>query len=205
MREPKIAVLALCALCLGLGAYAQDKGKAEGKQAPAMDAQQKAAMEAWQKASTPGPEHAGLVKMAGTWDVTIKSFEGPEPQVSTGKAVRKMVLGGRFLQENYKGTYMGQPFEGMGLTGYDNVLKKYTFVWADSMETGMMVGDGHMDPGGRVLTSVMTYTDPVTAKQVPVRQIMRREGPDTEVFEMFGPGPDGKEKLMMEMTYKRSK
>jgi len=205
MRGPKIVALALCALCLGPGAFAQDKGKAEGKQAPAMDAKQKAAMEAWQKASTPGPEHASLTKMAGTWDVTIKSFEGPEPQVSTGKAVRKMVLGGRFLQEEYKGTYMGQPFDGMGLTGYDNVMKKYTFFWVDSMGTGMMVGEGHMDPQGSVLTSVMTYTDPLTAKQSSVRQVMKKMGPDTEIFEMFGPGPDGKEKKMMEMTYKRAK
>ena len=54
MRVPKSVALSLCALCLGLGALAQDKGKAESKQTPAMDAQQKAAMEAWQKASTPG-------------------------------------------------------------------------------------------------------------------------------------------------------
>ena len=205
MRGLKIVALTLCALCLGLGAFAQDKGKTEGKQAPAMDAKQKAAMEAWQKASTPGPEHATLAKMAGTWDVTIKSYEGPEPQVSTGKAVRKMVLGGRFLQEDYNGTYMGQPFDGFGLTGYDNVQKKYSFFWVDSMGTSMMVGDGHMDPKGNVLTSTMTYTDPQTGKRASMKQVMKREGPDTEVFEMFGPGPDGKEKKMLEMTYKRAK
>jgi hypothetical protein len=116
-----------------------------------------------------------------------------------------MVLGGRFLQEEYKGTYMGQPFDGMGLTGYDNVLKKYNFFWADSMGTSMMVGDGHMDAQGKVLTSVMTYTDPLTAKQAPMRQVMTKEGPNTETFVMYGPGPDGKEKKMMEMTYKRAK
>ena len=193
----------MAATLMTLGALAQDKKPA---QAPEMDAQQKAAMEAWQKASTPGPQHKQLAEMAGTWEVTIKSFEGGgEPQLSKGQAVRKMILGDRFLQEEYKGTYMGQPFDGMGLTGYDNVLKRFTMVWVDSMGTGVMVGNGGMDPSGKVLTSSMTYSDPITGKPAAMRQVMKKESKDAESFEMYGPGPDGKELKMMEMTYKRVK
>jgi hypothetical protein len=193
------------ALAFAVTAGAQDKAQPDAKKAPPMDPKQQAMMEAWQKAATPGPQHKELAAMAGNWDVTIKSFEGPQPQVTTGKAVRKMILGGRFLQEDYSGTYMGQPFQGFGLTGYDNVLKQYTLFWVDSMGTAMMVGEGHMDASGKVLTSTMTYTDPMTAKRAPMRQVMKEEGADTEIFEMYGPGPDGKEMKMLEMTYKRAK
>lgn len=193
------------ALALAAAAGAQDKAKPEAKKAPPMDPKQQAAMEAWQKASTPGPQHKELAAMAGHWDVTITSYDGPTPQVSKGKSVRKMIFGGRCLQEEYEGTYMGQPFQGMGLTGYDNVMKKYILFWADSMSTTFMVGDGQMDASGKVLTATMTFSDPVSGKMVKTREVMKRESPDQETFEMFGPGPDGKEMKMMEMTYKRVK
>jgi hypothetical protein len=200
----RMTTLAL-ALALTVAAGAQDKAKADTKKAPPMDPKQQAAMEAWQKASTPGPEHKELAAMAGHWDVTITSYEGPTPQISKGKSVRKMIFGGRCLQEDYQGTYMGQPFQGMGLTGYDNVMKKYILFWADSMSTTFMVGDGQMDASGKILTAFMTFSDPVSGKAVKTREVMRREGPDQETFEMYGPGPDGKEMKMMEMTYKRVK
>ena len=206
MTIKSFAGAALCVLALCLTAQAQEKGAAGAKKEPVMDEKQKAAMEAWQKASTPGPQHQKLADMAGTWEVTIKSFEGGgEPQVSTGKATRKMIMGGRFLQEEYTGTYMGQPFNGMGFTGYDNIMKRFTMVWLDSMGTGVMVGNGEMDPAGKVLTSSMTYSDALTGKQALVRQVMKKESKDAETFEMYGPGPDGKEVRMMEMTYKRVK
>jgi len=206
MTFKRLAGAVLCVLALGVAAQAQDKGAAGVKKEPVMDEKQKAAMEAWQKASTPGPQHKQLAEMAGTWEVTIKSFEGGgEPQVSTGKASRKMIMGGRYLKEDYKGTYMGQPFDGMGLTGFDNALKKFTTVWIDSMSTGVGVGSGEMDSTGKILTTSMTYSDPMTGKATTMRQILKRESKDLETFEIYGPGPDGREVKMMEMTYKRVK
>jgi hypothetical protein len=193
------------ALALAATAGAQDKAKPEGKKAPPVDPKQQAMMEAWQKASTPGPQHKELAAMAGHWDVTVTSYEGPAPEVSKGKAVRKMIFGGRYLQEDYEGTYMGQPFQGTGFTGYDNVMKKYILFWTDSMSTTFMLGDGQMDASGKVLTALMTFSDPISGKPVKTREVMKREGPDQETFEMYVPGPDGKEVKMMEMTYKRVK
>jgi hypothetical protein len=206
MTIKSFASAVLCVLALCVTAQAQEKGAVGAKKEPVMDEKQKAAMEAWQKASTPGPQHQKLADMAGTWDVTIKSFEGGgEPQVSKGKAMRKMIFGGRYLHEDYKGTYMGQPFDGMGLTGFDNVLKQFTTVWIDSMSTGVGVGTGEMDSEGKVLKTSVTYSDPMTGKATTMRQVLKMESKDLETFEMYGPGPDGKEVKMMEMTYKRVK
>ena len=45
-------------------------------------------------------------------------------------------MGGRYLHGMFKGTAMGQPFEGASVSGYDNTKKKYFNVWVDSMSTG---------------------------------------------------------------------
>ncbi len=198
----RITVLSL-SLALAAALAAQDKPKADAQKAPPMDPKQQAAMEAWQKASTPGPQHKELAAMAGKWEVTVTSFEGPKPEVSKGKAVRKMIFGGRWLQEEYEGTYMGQPFQGLGITGYDNVMKKYIFFWTDSMSTTFMTGDGQMDASGKVLNASMSFSDPVSGKAVKMREVLKRESADQETFEMYANGPDGKEMKMMEMTYKR--
>lgn len=67
------------------------------------------AMEVYHKLATPGPEHALLTRLAGTWDATMKSWMDPAqpPMVSTGSSEQQMVLGGRFLRQEYTGEMMG--------------------------------------------------------------------------------------------------
>jgi hypothetical protein len=73
------------------------------------------------------------------------------------------------------------------------------------MSTGVGVGTGEMDSAGKTLTTSMIYSDPMTGKATTMRQVLKVESKDLELFEMYGPGPDGKEFKMMEMTYKRIK
>ena len=40
---------------------------------------------------------------------------------------------------------MGMSFEGMGVTGYDNLKGKYDTIWMDNMASGMMHGTGSFD------------------------------------------------------------
>src|SRR5687768_15991808 len=110
------------ALCLFMSftAFAQ-----EG-QPPQMSAEEKAMMEAWQKAMTPGPQHKQLDGMVGTWNTTVKTWMAPGAPVmeTSGTSENKWVLGGRYIEQRFKGSFMGQPFEGIGYTGYDNVTKQ---------------------------------------------------------------------------------
>jgi uncharacterized membrane protein len=60
--------------------------------------------------------------MAGDWDAVVKTWMGPgEPEASRGYSANKMILGGRYLLQEYEGGAMGKPFQCMGITGYDNV------------------------------------------------------------------------------------
>src|SRR5687767_7477072 len=87
------------------------------------DATKQELMKKWTEASTPGTQHDVLKGMAGQWKYTSKWWENAKatPQESTGTSSMKLILGGRFLQHETKGKAMGMPFEGVGITGYDNL------------------------------------------------------------------------------------
>jgi hypothetical protein len=171
-------------------------------------AQQKAAMDAMMKAATPGDAHKKLNAMVGTFDAKIKMWmePGAPPMESTGKAVNEWVLGGRYVQQRFDGTFMGQPFSGIGYTGYDNIRHMYTGTWMDSMSTSMMTSSGgDPDPSGKNWRFVASSMDPVSGEAVNIDERMTLLDNDHQVFEMYGPGPDGSNFKMMEITYTRKK
>lgn len=171
---------------------------------PEMSPEEAAMMQAYQKAGTPGAQHAELAKMAGTYDLTIRSWHAPgaAPTVDTGTATRSMALGGRVMVEDVQSQMHGQAFTGHGMHGYDNVSGKYWSTWNDSMSTGVMVNQGECSADG-ACTFTGSWNDPVTKGKVNARMTTRWTSPDVQLFEMFAPGPDGKEARMMEITYTR--
>ncbi len=182
-------------------ALAAAAGAQEGAE-PRMTPEQMAMMEAYQKAGTPGPQHEAMAAGAGTWDVVARSWMEPggPPVEEAGTATRSMILGGRVLVEEFQGAMMGQPFTGYGLHGYDNVSGKYWSTWSDSMSTGLMVSEGSCDEAGNC-EFTGSWNDPVAKGPVQARMVLRKVSPTVEQFEMYGPGPDGKEMKMMELTY----
>ena len=210
MKRALAVVLALASLSGSWALAAQEKKeepkKAEAKAPAGMTPEMKAMMELYEKAAQPGPNHKVLAEMAGEWDAAVKTWMGPgEPEISTGRSQNKMILGGRYLLEEYEGVAMGRPFRGMGITGYDNVAKAFTGIWIDDMSTGIMTSEGKLDEKGKAMESVYTFNDPSTGGPQKGRMALKIISPDKHVMEMFGNGPDGKEMLMMEITYTRKK
>ncbi len=80
-------------------------------------------METIARVSAPGKEHQLLKKMAGNWDVTLRTWMNPDepPHEVKGTATIKMILGDRYLVEDFKTELMGQPYEGHGMMGFDSV------------------------------------------------------------------------------------
>ena len=177
--------------------------KTEAKAAdakPQGDAAHQAAMEQMAKLAQPGTEHAFLKTMEGTWKAVTKSWFAPgEPVVTEGTSVNSMILGGRYLQSHYTGTMMGQPFEGWGLTGYDNGKKQYSSFWVDNASTAMMLSNGTMS--GKELTT-KTIMDGPDGKPTEFRMVTTIVDDKTHQFSMYAP-MDGKEQKMMEITYSR--
>jgi Protein of unknown function (DUF1579) len=185
-------------------AAAQEKPAAEkGKGAPPPD--QQAAMEAMKRAAMPGDAHRKLEPLVGNFDVKVKMWMDPSkpPEESTGTSENKWVLGDRYVQMSYQGTFMGQPFSGIGYTGYDNTTKKYIGTWMDTASTAMMVSKGSMN--GKVLKTTSSMADPLTGKMMTLTDTLTIADNDHHTMEMWGPGPDGKNAKMMEIAYTRKK
>ena len=191
------ALLTVTVMILAMPALAQ-----EGNEPPQMTPEQMAEMEAYMKAGTPGAPHQALASTVGSYDLKITSWHEPggPPTEETGTATRTMGLDGRVLMEELTASMMGMSFTGHGMMGYDNVTGKYWSTWTDSMSTGLMVSEGTCDSQD-ACTFTGSWNDPVTKGPVTMRMISRWSSPTTQIFEMYGPGKDGKETKMMEMTY----
>ena len=168
-------------------------------------ADEKAMMEKWVQVATPGAGHKWLEPLIGTWDakITVWMAPGAPPQESTGSSESKWVLGGRFVEQRYEGAFMGQPFSGVGYTGYDNYKKKYVATWMDSMGTMVMVSQG--DAAGQILSMTSTIDDVIAAKPIDVKTELKILGADQHSMEMWGPDPTGKQFKTMEIRYTRKK
>jgi hypothetical protein len=174
----------------------------EKKQDKQMDPQ--AMMEMYQKLATPGEPHKLFASLAGSWTTKTKSWMEPNkpPMESTGTCEQKMLLDGRFLQQECTGEMMGQPFTGIGMTGYDNHTKKYVSTWMDSMGTGIFFMEGTASADGKTITERGSYNDPIEGP-MKLRGVTKIVDNNTETFEMYGTGKRGKEMRMMEIIYTR--
>lgn len=164
------------------------------------------AMKAMMEAATPGPAQKAMQGMVGTWDAVVKSYMDPaKPTETKATSTYTSLLDGRYIQENMEGDFMGMPYHGMGIFGYDNVMKKYVGTWMDNMSTGIMMSWGESKDGGKTIDYIGKGSDPVTGKEQTFRSVLHQISADQSHFEMYGPGPDGKEMKMMEITYTRKK
>ena len=157
-----------------------------------------------QAAGSPGPAHKALEPLVGTWRAEVKCWMEPggSPNVTQGTAKASWILKGRFLEEEFQGEMMGQPFTGRTLLGYDNVKQTFNSVWVSDVQTSIFTSEGRGDNGNKVITLEGKASCAATGrKEIPMKTVLRIISPDSHVFEMFD-GSKGNAKTM-EITYTR--
>ena len=193
----KRSIVLVAALLMATTSFAADSP-------PAMSAEQQAMMDKMTKAATPGPQHEMLKKLAGDWNAKVRFQMDPSQpwQESQSTATVTTLMDGRYSQEVTSGQVMGQPFSGMGITGYDNVLGKFVSTWIDNMGTGIMTSQGTMS--GKVITWVGTMSDPVTGKTTKSRMVTTIVDDDHHTFDMYTVPPGAKKEMKtMSIEYSR--
>ena len=155
-------------------------------------------------AGTPGAAHKSLAAAVGTFSVEGKMWNSPGsesmPMQATAKTVA--VLGGRYIVEEFKSSFMGQPFEGRLTRGYDNVTKRYWSHWCDSMSTGYSLSHGTETKPGTIELVGTTY-DILTPKGRTARMSTHVTGDGTYTMKMFDTRQGGGEFQVMELNYTR--
>ncbi len=199
----RFAVVAACATVvlssLSLLSRADDP-KPATPQMPSQE-QMEQMQKMWEEAAKPGDEHKKLAETAGEWTADVEDYSAGQPMKSTGTAKFTMLLGGRYLQQEFKGSMNGEQFEGIGIVGYDNLTKQFQEIWIDSMGTAIYVSKGsRLDDKTTEAKGKMTMPG---AGEMEMRSVAKHADKDHMTFEMYGPGPDGKEMLFIKISYTR--
>ena len=153
----------------------------------------------------PTEHHKVLMEDVGTWDAEMKIWMGgpdTEPMVEKGSETNRM-LGGFWLISNFKGSFGGMEFQGLGTFGYDPKTEKYVGSWMDSNSPNISHMEGTYDKSSKTMTMKMASTgmdgQPQEGKSVTVRT-----GKDTRLFTMYQKAGDDYVK-QMEIKYTRRK
>ncbi len=194
MRPLTVLVL-VCMLGMG-DVQAQDEAMAE-------------MMAAYMQYADPDEHHERLATSVGAWNIEGQFRMGPDAewQTTMSRAEIEPILGGRFFVQRVTGPAMmegGHPFEGFGISGYDRIQEKYITAWAENHGTMMMMGTGTADESGNVITTELTYLNPMTRQPSTSRWVVRYNDDDTMTFEMHEQGEDGAFYMSGLLTYTRS-
>ncbi len=168
---------------------------------------QEEAMKKWMAFITPGTDHELLKYKVGKWKMQIEMWTAPgaPPTVSEGTSEGKLIMGGRYLLDETRSTLQGNAFEGMGITGYDNLKKRFVSVWIDNLGTGFTISSGTYDESSKTYNYTTMTPDVMVGDYKRTRTVERIEQDDQWVVEMYDTTADGQEFLMMKAVYTRMK
>lgn len=163
-------------------------------------------MKAWMAYMTPGDAHKMLAMDNGSWKEEMTMWMGPDapPQKYSLTVSNNMIMGGRYQESVHKGEMNGMQFEGRSVVGYNNASKKMMSTWIDNMGTGIMNMEGAWDGKSKSIEFKGTTVDPMTGKEMKVREVFTMVDENTRKMEMFDTH-DGKEFKSMEITMTRQK
>ena len=144
-----------------------------------------------------------LEPFAGTFNAEVKLWTGRgDPMVSAGLMTSKLVLGGRYLQQAFKGDPSPNT-EGYGFWGCNQATNKYEGFWLDTNSARMRIEVGDVDDTGRVWTMFGEIIGP-TGNAMKKRSVITLEDNDHHKVEMFFTRPDGTEVKILEINYERA-
>jgi hypothetical protein len=160
-------------------------------------------------AATPGKMHERLQQDVGVWSGknTMWMAPGADPIVTDATSTVTSLYDGKFIRAEFKGEMPGMgPYDGLMISGYDNITKKFVSTWIDNVSTSMAQGEGELSKDGKTLTWTYTCNCPLQTKPITMRQVETITGPGQKRLEMFGPEPkSGKEYQMMRIELTKTK
>jgi hypothetical protein len=170
----------------------------------------KDAQSSFEPRSRPGAGQKYLEAFVGDWDV-VKVFypRTGEPVRTPGNCRQTMIHDGRFLQSEFVFEQGGRKSTGLGLIGFDTPTGRFTSVWTDARQTRMSLRQSREPFDGKEIVLFSRSLDEEGKAQgqspPPSRTVSRIEASGAKiVHRQFNAGPDGKERLIMELVMTRT-
>ena len=154
-------------------------------------------------AAGPGPEHARLSAMSGTWDVELSFWfqPGRPPVVSKGVSTIRPLFDGSFIEEKIDGVLNGVPFTTLAWTGYNTSTHQYEATRIASTNTMQIAEAGTWDEAARHFELKGSYV--LAGETWTQRTVIEPTSPNTMVaasYLSFGKVPEWK---AVEIRYTR--
>jgi hypothetical protein len=190
-KYPRYVLAAFLSGMISLPAFAQEKDK------DAKASSQNDMMAMMMELMKPGENHKLLAKSVGTWTYSVKTWMSPDPNAapleSTGSAVFRETMGGRFVMSEHTGK-MPMPgpdgkmtdmdFKGTGIDGYDNAKKKFVSSWVDNMGTGILNLEGSYDATKKTFT-YLGESEMMPGMKSKVRLVLKITDNDHHTMEFY--------------------
>jgi hypothetical protein len=142
------------------------------------------------------PELKRLDAWVGTWDAEV-SMMG---QTSKGSETCRVECGGYWLVTEHTGSFMGQPFQGKGFTGWDAAQGAYVGTWIDSTGGPMsLIQNGQFSKDGKTFTAHVEGFG-MDGKPARFEHVSTFADARTRTFEVFQVD-GGKKELQMRIRY----
>jgi hypothetical protein len=192
MKKRTFLILAITMIFL-ISGFAQEPSEAQ--------------MEMMEKLMKPGEFHELLKQFVGEWTADAKIWMEPNapPVVTKGHANFKLIFDGRYLYGDFLGEFMGAPFKGINILGYDNGKKEFFSIWIDNSSTGLISNTGRYDAETKKYQFFSEMFDPVSGQTLKMREEAYFASPDEYISVTYAKPKDGKEFKNMEMKYTRVK
>ena len=192
----KCFIAVLMSVAVSLSSFSQDKAAPKKEEKPPGEAEM-------MELAKPGENHKLLAEGVGNWTYTLKWWMDPSaaPSESSGIAVTKEVLGGRYFISEHTGKMMDMEFKGIATEGYDNVKKKFVSSWVDNMSTGIMLSEGTYDAASKTFTYRTEY-EMMPGMKTKIRETIKITDQDHRTFEFYE-NRGGTEVKTMEINYTR--
>lgn len=131
-------------------------------------------------------EHERLQKLAGEWQVTLRTH-GPDGKVQegSGKVLGQSMLGGRYVVLNLKAKMQGHDVEAVQIVGFDTLHLAYTSSWRDNATTWPVECHGGLGKDADVLTMTGTLHDAHTPTGRGFRLVIDLREPDQVTVKVF--------------------
>jgi hypothetical protein len=151
----------------------------------------------------PGPEHARLTAMCGTWDVEMTFWFRPGgPGVATkATSTIQPLLGGLFIEEKIEGALNGTQFTTLAWTGFNTETHQYEATRIASTNTARISETGGYDEKTRQFELKADY--PLAGDTWHQRTVIQQTSADTMMatsYLSFGTVPEWK---AVEIKYTR--
>ncbi|MBK6941293.1 MAG: DUF1579 family protein [Planctomycetes bacterium] len=145
------------------------------------------------------PRPAKAMEFVRSWEGTWNAELDLMGQKETGVEVCHSICEGFWFESDFKGTFMGAPFVGHGVYGFDPARAKFVTIWVDSSGGPLTLAEGEFSADGKTYRAEATGLDMSGKPGKFVHETTMRDA-NTRIFTIRQEGAGE----VMKITYRRA-